>query len=1435
LASSRAILRASKAAPGGARPTPAPQGPGIGQISPLAAQLANESGYSNSYGPFLPRPSRTFTEGAFGPFSPILPVPVDSPPPGAELPLPRRFDYPVGFNLPSEPGNDGFKLASFATLQSIASVYSVARTCIQRRKDEIAGLDWDIVPTHEASKAYQGDHGAMRDFGERRAKAVKFFKRPDPNYFGFDGYLKAVLDQVFAIDALSQLLRPKRAKGLGRGLCGSDLDCFELVDGATIRPLLDLRGGVPRPPAPAWQQYLKSVPRSDFTAMWNDQDIEEAGLRGMEASAFRNDQMLYLPTNPRPQTPYGFGATEQALIVIMTGLRKQAYQLEYYSEGTVPAVYISPGDVNITPNQVRELQDALNAYAGDQAWHHKIIVLPPGSRVDPQRPQDLADQFDEIIMTEVAMVYDVDPMSLGIIPKVSTVASPFAAREMAQASRTVHERTSTKPLLKFLCNIFNTVLHQVAGQDDMKFTFAGMDEAQDQAAQTDLLVKQVQNGIRSVDEAREELELTPWGLPETSGPVVFTQMGVVPFEWVPGSQLEESVDGGAYSGETSTAEDQGQQQVGGQGDTRPMGVHHPPSSRPVGTHNPRLGLPSSGTRLHAETPPERAGRSSQTPAHAAAQGAHGTTRQGKAADGGMEAFQDRGEPVRRRFGIDGTAGDAQDAPHPFTPDGGDERRCVACGLSPAATVHSGREKAAKAELEALARHLRKGRHITTWRADHIPGAVLAMVAEDLTKGLTVDEAVAGAMTVVLPKAAYEWADKAGPQGTSQQQSAQQAQQLARTYAQRIRAAFTAVAKAALRLIRMWLTGALAVTALALAGMIADLISRHLTPPLTALWREAWHLGSATAEAVVRDEEPDWEPGRTGTAATSAAMDAWVASHGRDVIEGITTTRIPGLADMLSQGAAAGETAEHMAAAIAVVLGFDQRADTIAVTETERGKNGGMTDAYRLAGVMQKFWKTREDAKVCGTCRANEAEGWIAFDAPFTSGNLSPGAHPNCRCRLLGRLAPAAAKKYARAVGINGQEYWPVDSYQHGTAPGMGGPMPTIHDADGIQTDIAGGVPGATAGGEPPRWGGSETEHLVTATSRSESEGRGNVQTLGGGTVGGPYEDRSSETHVSEPLDADDAEWPQHRGVPPRPGRDWPAPYMDGYWPVGGHGTGQAPGSPIVGGPRGRPPNAHGKTAKGAKGHDPGVAGLAVRAADTGRVLMLQRAWDEDDDAAGHWEFPGGHLEPGENAYEAARREWAEETGCEVPDGDLDGIWNSSDGHYRGFVLTIPSEDAVPAFGDRDAVTNPDDPDGDQIEALAWWHPGQLKDNPAVRSELLEDVKRVRRALKAAGAKSAETPTLEATPDILGPNGLWHTPDRHVGGKQKLPNYIEHIAHALMRDQGMDESRAIATAINAVKRWAAGDLHWGKGKVTPEVQAASRRALAEWEHLKETHH
>ena len=72
MASPQAILRAARAVPGGARPTPPPQGAniGIGQISPLAANLDEQAGYTSSYGPFLPRPSRTFTKGRSGHFQP---------------------------------------------------------------------------------------------------------------------------------------------------------------------------------------------------------------------------------------------------------------------------------------------------------------------------------------------------------------------------------------------------------------------------------------------------------------------------------------------------------------------------------------------------------------------------------------------------------------------------------------------------------------------------------------------------------------------------------------------------------------------------------------------------------------------------------------------------------------------------------------------------------------------------------------------------------------------------------------------------------------------------------------------------------------------------------------------------------------------------------------------------------------------------------------------------------------------------------------------------------------------------------------------------------------------------------------------------------------------------------------------------------------------
>jgi len=132
-----------------------------------------------------------------------------------------------------------------------------------------------------------------------------------------------------------------------------------------------------------------------------------------------------------------------------------------------------------------------------------------------------------------------------------------------------------------------------------------------------------------------------------------------------------------------------------------------------------------------------------------------------------------------------------------------------------------------------------------------------------------------------------------------------------------------------------------------------------------------------------------------------------------------------------------------------------------------------------------------------------------------------------------------------------------------------------------------------------------------------------------------------------------------------------------------------------------------------------AAGLAVQALDTNRVLMLQRAMDPEDPAAGFWEFPGGHIEPGEEAQDAAIREWQEETGQPLPDGQFTGMWAASNGIYAGFVYQIASETLID-LGTRDTVINPDDPDGDLFEAIAWWDPPALQGVPVIRTELAAD-------------------------------------------------------------------------------------------------------------------
>lgn len=160
-----------------------------------------------------------------------------------------------------------------------------------------------------------------------------------------------------------------------------------------------------------------------------------------------------------------------------------------------------------------------------------------------------------------------------------------------------------------------------------------------------------------------------------------------------------------------------------------------------------------------------------------------------------------------------------------------------------------------------------------------------------------------------------------------------------------------------------------------------------------------------------------------------------------------------------------------------------------------------------------------------------------------------------------------------------------------------------------------------------------------------------------------------------------------------------------------------------------------------KAAGPLAGGIVVQAADTGRVLMVQRTPDKHDPAEAYarWEFPGGKLDqPGDTPWSGALREWEEETGATLPGGFSHlGNWTSPDGAYTGFVVSVPHEADLAL-----------EPDGEEVSNVRWWDKTSL-DDPAVRDKVTDTLDRV-------------------TPILKG----WDGQTRDEGGRWRTQNYLE---------------------------------------------------------------
>ena len=495
--------------------------------------------WASMYGSALPRAFDTFRSGDFSPFEPILPNPIDIPEPPSGRPRPRRWQFPVGWNLPvGQPGTEGVKLANFQVLRDLADLGSIPRQAVEICKQDQLDLDWDIVPTPDAEKAMQGNPAKRKDFESRKAELWSWLMwEIDPGmYTNFYQWLNAALEDLIVIDALAIHILP--SVGKRSGPLNSSVAGLELIDGASIRPILNTYGGRPRPPEVAWQQFQWGVPRVDLMDILNlgpDATIEDLKELNpiMEqltttVDEWTGDQLIYLMQNQRTNNPYGFGPVERCLLPISIMQARQTWQWEYFRSGSLPQVFMDPGDAIATPEEARELQEAINMLGGDLASRHQVIVTPPGAKTSDMKTIDLTDNFDTLMVSEIGMSFGLQLEDFGMTPKIAALNSSATARADTKGGQDKTTRRSTIPRARVIERMFTRLLQVQFGCTDMMFS-SGITETGE--SEDDLATRWtgfLKSSLVSIDETRIALGMDPLGEDWSTVPLAFTATGVAP-------------------------------------------------------------------------------------------------------------------------------------------------------------------------------------------------------------------------------------------------------------------------------------------------------------------------------------------------------------------------------------------------------------------------------------------------------------------------------------------------------------------------------------------------------------------------------------------------------------------------------------------------------------------------------------------------------------------------------------------------------------------------------------------------------------------------------------------------------------------------------------------------------------------------------------------
>jgi hypothetical protein len=485
----------------------------------------------------------------FGPGNPITPGAINPLRPDGR-PDPRRYEYQVAQNI----NITETRLVPFKTLRAAADQIDILRRCVEVLKSKVVGLEWDITIGTDASEKIAassgGDHvramaKARESLNDEIDRVRTFWENPDKsNGLTFTDWLMIALEELLVIDALA--VWPQKT-------VGGDLYGLQILDGATIKPLLDDRGMRPMAPAPAYQQILYGFPRAEFSA--NQDDPKADG-------EFTSDDLAYMVRNRRTTSVYGQSPVERALPLADIYLRRQQWIRAEYTDGVLPeTMFTTDATWGTNPDLLRAYENILNDdLAGQTEQRKRARLLPQGILpvVNTTYGEKFKDTLDDFLIASICGHFGVQPTEIGYSPKSGLGGGGVVTGQTGNA-----EALGVQPIVNWLNKMITNLSYAYLGMPrELEFRLMSSKRLDDEssARKSDIEIK---GAGKTVNERRSELGLPLLDTPQADMPLLlagntlylFSPDGIIkPDNQISAPQLE--ADGVTAISEEETVEPQ---------------------------------------------------------------------------------------------------------------------------------------------------------------------------------------------------------------------------------------------------------------------------------------------------------------------------------------------------------------------------------------------------------------------------------------------------------------------------------------------------------------------------------------------------------------------------------------------------------------------------------------------------------------------------------------------------------------------------------------------------------------------------------------------------------------------------------------------------------------------------------------------------------------